>query len=235
MNPGIILFIKNNWKTILLVLIVAFILTIVAGFLVGYFGLFLPGVGTFSATDVHGFSKSQNNNTEISGNEGSYTGGYVSGEDCLNKINSNAKKYVEKVNEAVKKYGTDPALMLAQLTQESGFNPSAQSYVGAQGIAQFMPGTWSAVAAKYDIDGNSNGKESAWEAEDGIYAQAAYNVDIYNTLKPYNLATTENIIAGYNAGPGAVIKYRGIPPYEETRNYVKIIMSLYSSYKQCIK
>ena len=165
---------------------------------------------------------------------GSGSGGSVSS-DCINGLNKAANKYVSKVNEAAAKYNTDPALMMAQLQQESGFNPNATSYAGAQGIAQFMPSTWQGVAAKYNIDGNNNGTENAYEAEDGIYAQAAYNNELAKELEKYNLNTTENIIAAYNAGPGAVEKYHGIPPFSETQNYVRNIMANYQKYKKCLQ
>ncbi|MCL5795786.1 MAG: lytic transglycosylase domain-containing protein [Patescibacteria group bacterium] len=159
--------------------------------------------------------------------EGGGTG--TANKDCIERIDPKAKDYVEIVNAAAAKYGQDPALMLAQLKQENGFNATGVSHAGAQGIAQFMPATWS----EYGQDGNNNGTKDPNEPEDAIYAQAAYLKAIKNTLGP--LGTTENVLAGYNAGPGAVQQYGGIPPYDETQKYVKNIMATYKEYKKCLE
>lgn len=152
--------------------------------------------------------------------------------DCIEKLNSNAKQYVNIINQAAAKYGQDPALMMAQLQQESGFNPSAVSPAGAQGIAQFMPGTW----ASHGQDGNDNGKKDPFEAEDGIYAQAEYIQSIKNNLRRFGVEpSNQNVLASYNAGEGAVVKFGGIPPYPETQKYVKNIMLNYQKYLDCLK
>lgn len=169
--------------------------------------------------------------------EGGYGGsGGVIGKDCISQINSRAKEYVDIVNAAAEKYGQDPAFLLAQIEAESSFNPNATSDAGAQGIAQFIPGTFASMSRMYDIDGNKNGTENVWEPEDSIYAQAAYNKYIQETLKKNNIEPSmSNIIASYNAGEGAVIKYGGVPPYKETIKYVdKIINNLYPKYKRCL-
>ncbi|MEU4205341.1 bifunctional lytic transglycosylase/C40 family peptidase [Streptomyces sp. NPDC026294] len=114
------------------------------------------------------------------------------------------------------------SLLAAQLYSESGFNPKAKSPVGALGIAQFMPGTW----AQYGKDGNGDGKKDVFDPEDAIAAQAHYDCVLAKEVKNVSGDSTDNMLAAYNAGGGAVIKYRGVPPYAETRAYVKKIRDL---------
>ncbi|NJQ00099.1 C40 family peptidase [Streptomyces zingiberis] len=120
-----------------------------------------------------------------------------------------------------------PALLAAQLYQESGWNPKAQSPAAAQGIAQFIPGTWAA----HGKDANQDGKADVWDPEDAIPSAAAYDCSLAEAVKGVPGDLTENMLAAYNAGPYAVIKYGGVPPYEETRNYVKRITTLAKSFE----
>lgn len=115
-----------------------------------------------------------------------------------------------------------PNLLAALLTQESGFNSKAESPAGARGIAQFMPATW----ATHGIDGNGDGKRDVWDPEDAIPSSAKYLCSIAADVKDVPGDRQRNILAAYNAGSGAVRKYQGIPPYKETRNYVKTISTL---------
>jgi cell wall-associated NlpC family hydrolase len=120
-----------------------------------------------------------------------------------------------------------PALLAAQLEAESGWNPRAVSSVGAQGIAQFMPGTWKT----WGVDGNGDGQISPWDPADAIAAQARYDcalaADMARALETGRVkgALVELMLAAYNAGPGAVLGAGGIPNISETRNYVAKIMS----------
>ncbi|MFF3748593.1 C40 family peptidase [Streptomyces kronopolitis] len=115
-----------------------------------------------------------------------------------------------------------PNLLASLLTQESGFNPKAQSPVGARGIAQFMPSTWESSG----IDGNGDGKRDVWDPEDAIPSSAKYLCGIAKDVKDVPGNKQDNILAAYNAGTGAVIKYGGVPPYKETQNYVRTISAL---------
>lgn len=115
-----------------------------------------------------------------------------------------------------------PNLLAALLTQESGFNPEVKSPVGAQGIAQFMPSTWE----KHGIDGNGDGKRDVWDPEDAIPSSAKYLCTISEEVKNVPGDKRSNMLAAYNAGSGAVQKYGGIPPYQETQNYVRSITAL---------
>ncbi|MFJ9214440.1 NlpC/P60 family protein [Streptomyces sp. NPDC102264] len=115
-----------------------------------------------------------------------------------------------------------PNLLAALLTQESGFNPKARSPVGAQGIAQFMPSTWET----HGKDGNGDGTRDVWNPEDAIPAAAGYLCDIAKDVDKVPGNKQNNMLAAYNAGSGAVLKYGGVPPYKETQNYVRTITAL---------
>ena len=120
----------------------------------------------------------------------------------------------------------NPALLAAQLYQESGFNPNARSGAAAEGIAQFIPGTW----ATHGIDGNGDGKKDVWDPQDAIPSAASYDCKLASYVKDVPGNLTENMLASYNAGAYAVIKYGGVPPYRETQNYVKTITTLEESF-----
>ncbi|WP_432073132.1 NlpC/P60 family protein [Streptomyces wuyuanensis] len=120
----------------------------------------------------------------------------------------------------------NPALLAAQLYQESGWNPKAQSHAAAQGIAQFIPGTWAA----HGVDGDGDGDRDVWDPADAIPSAASYDCKLAGYVKKAPGDPTDNMLAAYNAGAYAVIKYGGVPPYKETRNYVKVIRTLEKSF-----
>jgi cell wall-associated NlpC family hydrolase len=120
----------------------------------------------------------------------------------------------------------NPALLAAQLYQESGFNPKAQSPAAAQGIAQFIPGTW----ASHGLDGDGDGDRDVWDPNDAIPSAASYDCKLASYVKDVPGDQTKNMLASYNAGAYAVIKYGGVPPYKETQNYVKTITTLEESF-----
>ncbi|NUR00171.1 MAG: transglycosylase SLT domain-containing protein [Streptomyces sp.] len=120
----------------------------------------------------------------------------------------------------------NPALLAAQLYQESGFNPNAKSPAAAEGIAQFIPGTW----ATQGVDGNGDGVKNVWDPADAIPSAASYDCHLASYVKDVPGNLTENMLASYNAGAYAVIKYGGVPPYKETQNYVKTITTLEESF-----
>jgi cell wall-associated NlpC family hydrolase len=131
----------------------------------------------------------------------------------------------------VQKWGTlcpalNPALLAAQLYQESGFNPGARSPAKALGIAQFIPGTW----ATHGIDGDGDGDRDIWDPNDAIPSAASYDCELAKYVKDVPGNATHNMLAAYNAGAYAVIKYGGVPPYKETQNYVKTITTLEDSF-----
>lgn len=114
--------------------------------------------------------------------------------------------YAGLAREAARRHGIPEDLFLRLIQQESNFNPRARSHKGAIGLAQLMPQT-----ARYlRVDPH----DPAQNLEGG----ARYLAEQYRKFKSWRLA-----LAAYNAGPGAVEKHGGVPPYRETRNYVKKI------------
>lgn len=120
----------------------------------------------------------------------------------------------------------NPALLAAQLYQESGWNPDARSSAGAQGIAQFIPGTW----ATHGVDGNGDGRKDVWDPEDAIPSAASYDCELANYVRNVPGDRTDNMLAAYNAGAYRVIAAGGVPDIPETRNYVRSITTLARSF-----
>ena len=109
-------------------------------------------------------------------------------------------------------YGIDPLLIMAVIREESGGNTKAVSSAGAKGLMQLMPGTASELGVSDPFNPVQN-------VHGGI-AYLSYLINLFKGNIPFALAA-------YNAGPNAVKAYGGIPPYPETRNYVKNIMWMY--------
>ncbi len=114
--------------------------------------------------------------------------------------------YLQMAKDAARRHGVPADLFLRLVQQESGWKPSALSHKGAIGLAQLMPGT----ARNLGVN-----PHDPYENLDG---GARYLAQQYRTFGSWRLA-----LAAYNAGPGAVQKYGGVPPYRETKNYVRII------------
>ncbi|MFJ8746874.1 peptidoglycan DD-metalloendopeptidase family protein [Embleya sp. NPDC127516] len=133
------------------------------------------------------------------------------------KIPAEYRPHIEQA--ATKCPELNPALLAAQLKQESAWDPRAVSNVGAQGLAQFMPGTWTT----YGVDGNNDGRKDPFDPIDAIYSMANYDCVVLKEVAGIPGDPIELMLAAYNAGPGAVRKYQGIPPYAQTQEYVRII------------
>ena len=109
----------------------------------------------------------------------------------------------------------DPLLATALYTQESGFNPSAVSGMGARGIAQIMPET--AKLLKIDND------NTAQNIDGGV----RYLAQLIKTFAGSGAWQLSYAVAAYNAGPEAIFDYNGIPPYPETINYLRCVGAIY--------
>jgi len=116
-------------------------------------------------------------------------------------------EYLEVAKAAARKHGVPEQMFLRLVQQESGWNPGAVSHKGATGLAQLMPAT----AAGLGVDPT----DPAQNLDGG----ARYLRKMYDKFGTWRLA-----LAAYNAGPGAVEQHDGIPPFEETKNYVKAIL-----------
>jgi hypothetical protein len=119
-----------------------------------------------------------------------------------------------------------PPLLAAQLYQESGWNPHARSGADAEGIAQFVPGTW----ASHGFDADGDGTADVWDPGDAIPSAARYDCQLAQDVKDVPGDLTDNMLAAYNAGVYRVIEYQGVPPYRETRDYVTRIRTLAKSF-----
>lgn len=120
-----------------------------------------------------------------------------------------ALQYEAIFDEASRTYGVSKSLLLAVAKQESNFDANSVSHAGAQGIMQLMPGTAKTLGVKNAFDPYENIMGGAKLLRDNIRA----------------FGSVPLALAAYNAGPGAVKKYGGVPPYKETQDYVKKIMA----------
>lgn len=123
------------------------------------------------------------------------------------------------INSAAKKYRVDPALVRAVIHAESAFRPGARSKKGAMGLMQLMPST-----------AQDMGVSNVLAPEENIFGGVRYLA----WLLEQNQGNTQLATAAYNAGPGAVKRYNGIPPYEETQTYVKRVQILHDRYKKAL-
>jgi soluble lytic murein transglycosylase-like protein len=119
--------------------------------------------------------------------------------------------YASEITAAAKASGVDPALLAGLIKQESGFNPTAGSPAGARGLAQLMPGTAAGLGVTDVLD-----------PVQSINGGAKY---LAQQLKTFG-GDVAKALAAYNAGPGAVQRFGGIPPYAETQNYVHRITAM---------
>jgi len=126
-----------------------------------------------------------------------------------------AAPYAADIQAASQKYGVPAALIEAVIQQESGFNPSAQSGAGAGGLMQLMPSTASGL-------GVTNVYDPAQSIDGGTHY-------LRDQLDRFG-GNVQLALAAYNAGPGAVASYGGVPPYPETQSYVSDVLANYARY-----
>ncbi|MBM4423061.1 MAG: lytic transglycosylase domain-containing protein [Chloroflexi bacterium] len=128
----------------------------------------------------------------------------------------NPSAFDSLIAQASQRYRLDPALVKAVVHAESNFNSGAVSKAGARGLMQLMPGTAAGLGVSNSFDPTQNVEGGA-----KLLRQLLDRYDQNVSLA----------LAAYNAGPGAVDKYNGIPPYAETQRYVPRILNLYSAYR----
>ena len=124
--------------------------------------------------------------------------------------------YAAEIDAAAAKYNVDPALLRGLIRQESNFNANATSPAGARGLTQLMPGTAAALGVDPSVPA---------QAIEGGAKYLRQQLDRFGN-------DPAKALAAYNAGPGAVQRYGGVPPYAETQNYVRKVMGYAAEYRQ---
>ena len=138
----------------------------------------------------------------------------------IEKFKKRLKVYNKLITKYSQKYGVSESLIKAVITAESCFNPSAVSPKGAQGLMQLMPAT----AARFGVI-------DSLDPEQNIQGGTRYLKFLLSYFNQYII----NAVAAYNAGEGAVNKYKGVPPYKETINYVSKVSRLHKIYSKGVK
>ena len=147
-----------------------------------------------------------------------------------------AKPYVVDlaIQEALRQ-NADPLLVLAVIKQESNFKPHERSSVGARGLMQIMPGTGRILGVR--------DSSMLYDAQTNLHAGIRFLKDLWGQfvggsmrsiedMNPLSSNGVKSAVAAYNAGPNAVVKYSGVPPYRETQGYVKSVLGYYAQFKQ---
>ena len=135
--------------------------------------------------------------------------------DTVGRVNRR-DAYDGFIAEAADKYNLDPSMIKAVMQAESAFNALAVSPVGALGLMQLMPAVAEELGADDPMDPRQN-----------IMAGSRHLRQLLNSHR----GNVKLALASYNAGPGNVAKYRGIPPFKETRNYVRKVTALLAEAK----
>jgi soluble lytic murein transglycosylase-like protein len=139
---------------------------------------------------------------------------FAPGRASLAQVRRNARAYDPLVERIGRESGVPPALVKAVIHAESAFNPRAVSHKGAMGLMQLMPAT-----------ARNLGVAEPFTAEQNVEGGARYLRTLRERFGNWTMA-----LAAYNAGPEAVTKFGGIPPYRETQTYVRRVLTYYRRY-----
>lgn len=131
------------------------------------------------------------------------------------KLARNPEEFDGIISSCAREFGVDKSLVKAVIHAESGYNPNAVSRKGATGLMQLMPGTAQGLKVA-----------DSFNPEDNIRGGVRYLRFLLDTFK----GNVSLALAAYNAGLGKVARYGGVPPYEETRNYVSKVLNYQKSY-----
>jgi len=133
----------------------------------------------------------------------------------FSRLSRNPAEFDQLINSSAAEFGVDRSLVKAVIHAESGYNPNAVSSKGAQGLMQLMPGTAQGLKVA-----------DSFNPSDNIRGGVRYLRFLLDTFK----GNVTLAIAAYNAGLSRVAKYGGVPPYEETRNYVSKVLAYQKNY-----
>lgn len=168
----------------------------------------------FAKTGVSSYKKSFKRSKRISSKKSRKRG---SRRSCVkwnaNEINEKARKFNPYINQYARQYRIDRNLIKAVITAESCFKVKALSHAGAQGLMQLIPAT----AKRFGV-------KNSYKPQQNIRGGTKYLRFLMDRFK----GDLKKVIASYNAGEGAVDRYKGIPPYKETKQYVKNVLKVYA-------